>query len=135
MLVLFAKTNGDGMKLFSKQHDDYTHQKDSAEASPVGMKMLQRDAVSPSPALRPTKQKSSGDHNSPGVWGGTRENLKPVPAWQGWGTFIQEPDLQFVRPPLRRVNGGSTVGMVSLDQNCRDTHVWHATNLNLTSGP
>lgn len=42
MLVLFAKTNGDGMKLFSKQHDDYTHQKDSAEASPVGMKMLQR---------------------------------------------------------------------------------------------
>jgi hypothetical protein len=51
------KINGNGKKLFTKQHD-YTHQKENTESSPVGMRMLQRDAVSITLALRLLKPKS-----------------------------------------------------------------------------
>ena len=61
MLFLFTKTNGNGMKLFTQQRDDCTHQKGNTEASSAassaGTKAVQRDAAGAlTPALGLLKQ-------------------------------------------------------------------------------
>lgn len=113
--------------LFTKQQDDYTWERPEwsqpcrAEDAPRGCWGY---CVSHN-GYRAFKTIDLKKLQFPRVSGERRENLKPTPnglivaRWGAGGVFfIQELDLQFVRPSFRRASDGWTVGLTTLAQSC-----------------